>query len=125
MANLISRDLKTIKLSFWPAVYIWSLKSLPALNLLINYGQQPPTAPLNLFYLYERDIWSITPPDGYPLTSGSTRFPSLTLLAHFTNKRCGSLIWPVFLWVTSWGKSNNGWRRVKIVFGQKRNCTFI
>ena len=67
---------------------------------------------LNLIYQYDRDIWRLTPTDGCSLTSGSTLFSLLRLPRHFTDKRRRSLIWPVFLWDPSWGKSDNGWRRV-------------
>ena len=31
-----------------------------------------PTAPPNLIYHFDRDIWLVTPTDGYPPTYGST-----------------------------------------------------
>ena len=78
------------------------------------YPLAAPTAPLSPIHHYERDIWSATPADGYTPPYGITLLSSLTAPCHFTDKPWGSLIWPVFLWDPSWGKSDNEQMRVVI-----------
>ena len=88
---------------------LWSLKCL---FLLLDSICKPShsTRQLNpsLYVIYASSShW------GFLLTYGSILFSSLTLPRHFTDKRCGSLNWLVFLWDPSWGKSDNEQMRVK------------
>ena len=109
LASVKNTDPKTIKLSFWPTVCgQWNLFLI---SVSVSSRELcPPSAPL--LYKENRDLWSVAPAGVYLLTSGSTLLSSLTLPRHFTDKRCGSLNWLVFLWDPSWGKSENGWKRV-------------
>ena len=92
---------------------LWSQKCLFLLLVFIcTPFLHPPTTPLSAIHHYERDIWSVAQADGYLLTSGSTLPSSLTLPVLFTDKRCGSLNWLVFLWDPSWGRSDNEQMRV-------------
>ena len=85
-----------ITISFWPEDWVTempiSASSFSLYPLAASYHSTPQPNPS-----YERDIWSVAQAEGYLLTSGSTLPSSLRLHVLYTDKRCGSLIWLVFL----------------------------
>ena len=91
---------------------LWSMNCQFLLVSICAPWMLPPTAPFSPIHHYERNIWSVAQADGFLLTSGSTLPSSLKLPLLHTGKRCGSLIWPVFLWDPSWGRSDNEQMRV-------------